>query len=776
MNTTRRPSLSSILLLAFGLGAVAPGRCEAQEPNVDPDREAMIRRVEAIAAEGHLPASAPFDSTRVDLVDPARRFLDSAADSARLSSVSVTGPAPLRRAPALADSSAPLARYGDELFAEAASSFTPPTFGPIDPGYRLGPGDEIVIDVWGDIVFRHDKTLDRGGNVLLPDAGQVNLQGLTLAKARDRLRDRFSTSLSGLSRDPATTFLDVSLARLRPLKVFVVGEARRPGAYDLSAASTVLHALYAAGGPSEHGSLRDVRVLRGDRVVASLDVAEYLARGTRTGDVRLENDDTIFIPSNGPMVTAEGEIGRRAVYEMKEGETLGDLIAMAGGLTARTYVERAQVARVLSPEERRTRLDDEIVIDVDLGAVLDGSQPFPLRDRDNVHFFSIVGERRNYVSLAGSVWRPGTYELRPGMRVTDLLAAADGPKPEAFVERSLLVRTRDDRTRETMTFDLGRALAGDASHDLELARWDEVTVLSVWDLRDPESVTIQGAIRKPARYELTEGMTLGDLLLKAGGFHEYAFPLEVEISRVDPLHPDSSRSAESFKVAVAPEFPRGDAVPSFALRDHDQVFVRRRPFWELQRNVTVEGEVLYPGGYTLLRSNETLAEVIDRAGGLLPSAHAAGFRLTRAEDGVGPISVDLERALEKPNSADNLALSEGDVLQIPKRLMTVRVSGAVGLPTSLVYKKGAGIGHYIDDAGGVLDSAKEGETTVVYSTGRAAKVKRFWFDPKPEPGSVIVVPAKSPDAGIDWGGTIKDVAAILASLATTVLVVDRLAD
>lgn len=789
-------------IVPLGVAADSPpGRAAPHSSRGSTSEEVMIQRVEELARranEGHDP--------RGDIVDPARSLLVEDGDS-RNPGVGAAGsahadaptsPPSFGGAPDSAgSSSAPsapsgtsgdisgalsesfqgtLPRFGDDLFQTSPETYAPATFGALGPDYRLGPGDEVVVDVWGDVVFRVDQTLDRSGNLLLPDAGQVHLQGLNLEQAKERLRTRYSSTISGFSKSPATAFLDVSLARLKPVKVIVVGEARRPGSYDLSAASTILHAVVLAGGPNGHGSMRGIQLIRGDRVVATLDVAEYLRSGLRPGDARLENDDTIYIPRSGPQVAARGEIHRPAIYEMKPGETLFDLITMAGGTTARTALDRAHVIRVLADGESNRPAEHEIVVDVPLGPSWEGAREFLLRDLDDVTFFQTQGERRNYVSLLGNVWRPGTYQLRPGMRISDLIAAADSLRDDTFSERAILLRTHPDKTKETMTFDLRRALQQDPTQDLELRSWDEITVFSIWDLQDPESVSIHGAVRKPGRYDLTEKMTVGDLLLRAGGFLEYAYPDEVEVSRVYPGARDSSRFAQTFRVEVGRDFPRAAELPGFILHNHDQVFVRKQPSWELQQNVAVEGEVRFPGSYTILRPDERLAEVIARAGGLTPTAFLEGFQLIRAEDGVGRISIDLERALSNRNSQDNLILVEGDTLRIPKRPMTVRVSGAVGLPTSLVYEDGAGIGHYVGNAGGYLDTAKKSEAKVIYSTGRAAKVKRLWFDPKPEPGSVIVVPPKTPQEGVDWGETIKDVTAILASLATTYLVIDRISD
>jgi len=737
-------------------------RARLRERGVAP--EEMVRLLEE-----ETPSPSP---TGEPMPEPAREILEEGP-----SPPSPVPPPPPPVAPGDSTAAAPsIEPFGADLFALSPSTFTPPLYGPIDPDYRLGPGDEIVIDVWGDAVFRLEKIVNREGNVLLPDVGQVSLQGLTLLGAKERVRARLSKAYSGFSKDPPTTFLDLSLGKLRPIKVFVVGEVRRPGAYDLSAASTVFHALYFAGGPGPDGTMREVRVLRGNAEVARLDVYGYLLSGTREGDVRLESDDTIFVPVRGKTVTVHGEIVRPAAYELRGDETLVDVVRMAGGVTARTYLDRLHVERVLPPAERRARGEDREVVDVDLAAVLDGRETFQLRDLDDLQFLPITGYERNYVVLEGSVRRPGTYELREGMRISDLIAAADGLRGETYRERAFVVRTREDLVRQTLAFDLDRALQHDPDEDLLLAPWDEVTVFSIWDLKDRDRVSVFGAVRRPGEYELTEDMTLGDLLLKAGGFQEYAYPVEVEVSRVYPDEPEATRIADTFRVEVGEDFLGAGELPSFRLQKHDDVFVRNKPHWELQRNVTVEGEVLFPGRYTLRSPTERLVDVIERAGGLLPTAYPDGFRLDREADDVGPVSVDLRRALQRPDSDDNIVLREGDSMTIPERPMTVRVSGAVGFPTSLVYEKGKGIDYYVGNAGGYLDEAKKGEVRVVYSTGRSAKVKRFAPDPRPEPGSHIIVPPKRPDEGIHWGETIADVAQILASLATTYLVIDRIAD
>lgn len=770
-------SLTTVLWLAGAPSAAA------QDPSAELMRQTLqAQGLSSAEIERLLAANAAgaIDTTgmgEIELADPARDLLDAEAPEA----------AP---APAAADSGTAegaeleprtrdpeeLERFGRQLFAGDVDRFAPPAYGPIDPSYRLGPGDEIVLDVWGDVILRLATTIDRQGNVMLRDVGQLNLAGLTLAAAKDRLRARLSASYSGLDADPPSTFLDVSLGALRPVKVFVVGEVEAPGAYDLTAASTLLHGLVQAGGPTDLGSMRDIRLLRGDRVVANFDVYDYLVRGLRRGDVHLQHDDTIFVPVRGKTVTARGEITRPAVYELKDDESLRDLVRLAGGATALTHFDVTRIERILPPAEREAGREPRVTLDAPLGRVLAGEREFALSDLDDITFAAAPEDRTNYVDVAGSVWFPSTYAYEPGLRVADALRAAGGVRGDVFSGRALIVRTNRDETRETITFHVEDALNGDPEHNLALAPRDEITIYSRWDLEDRPTVSIGGAVRLPGEYEMTEDMTLGQLLVMAGGFQEYAWPDSVEVSRVYPEEGDANRIAHTFRKAVGGDFLSRPELPSFRLKRHDHVFVRRQPFWELQRDVRVAGQVIFPGTYSLESPTERLADVVARTGGLRDTAYPEGAQLVRTLDDVGRVSIDLRRALKSPKSDANLVLVAGDSLYVPERPMTVKVTGAVNYPTSHVFRDGKSIGWYVNNSGGYRDDANGRETSVIYSTGRAAKVRRWWRDPGVEPGAEIVVPVKRPDQGTDWGTVITQATTVLASLATTWLVVDTIAN
>jgi protein involved in polysaccharide export with SLBB domain len=663
--------------------------------------------------------------------------------------------------------------FGFSLFANSPESYRQPAVGPVDPDYPLGPGDTIVLDVWGDAVFRLEREIDLQGGVHLPDVGRVVLAGMTLEQANGALRRRLSRVYSGMAEDEdrATTFLAVTLGDLRVIRAFVVGRARRPGGYDLSAASTVFHALFFAGGPTEGGSMRDIRVLRGGKEVSRLDVYEYLRSGRREGDIRLENDDTVFIPPSGPRVSIEGEVREPGIYELMPGETLASLVDLSGGFTERTYPGRIQIERILPAGEITGEREDRKILDLSW----EEASREALKDGDSIEVFPIADRLRNFVLVEGEVLRPGRYELRPDARLSDLLAQAGGLLETAVRDRAEIIRTYEDQRREQISVDLGKALEGDDRRDLRLMPRDELRIHSIWSLNDRDAVVVHGAVRSPGEYELRDHMTLRDLLLQAGGLRENAFSESVEISRVRPDQEEALNTAEIFRVPLGEDYLSSEGA-DLELRPWDNVFVREIPNWELQRNVSVTGEVRFPGTYTLTSPVETISEVIARAGGLKKTAFPAGFSMVRKKDDIGSIALDLEEALKSPKSNDNVILVHGDSLFIPEEPKTVTVKGAVGWPTSLVYEGGWSIGDYVSHAGGTTEKADSRQIRVVYTTGAAARVKRFWWDPDVQPGSTIVVPEKEQGSGVDWGSVIRDSASVIASVATVALVLDRVAD
>jgi protein involved in polysaccharide export with SLBB domain len=391
-----------------------------------------------------------------------------------------------------------------------------------------------------------------------------------------------------------------------------------------------------------------------------------------------------------------------------------------------------------------------------------------VEDRDIVQIFRIGTLQRNTLDITGAVvLRPGVYQWRPGMRISDLVAEAGGLQPDAYLERAQIFRTSPELVRSMQSVNLGRALAGDVGQNLELAERDSLAIASVWDIRDRHTVTIAGLVRKPGVFEYLEGMTVMDLIFRAGGLRESAYKMEAEVSRVDSTTIMTTKAAAIFRVPISGDYTIGSADPAFRLEKFDQVFVREIPDWELQRNVTITGEVVYPGTYSLQKKEERLSSVLQRAGGLKPTAYPRAATFTRKKGNAGRLAVDIEDVAKRHKRYD-LILEEGDQIHIPNEPRTVKVVGEVGFPASVLYEKGRSLGYYVDQAGGYTEKSDKKRVKVIQPNGKVKASRKMWWDPAPEPGALVVVPLKPPSEKKE---TLKDIATIMgiiSAAATTI--------
>ena len=693
-------------------------------------------------------------------------------------------PRPWGQSVAAADSFAPpsppsisrepeLRRFGQSLFDQSPETFAPGSFGPVPADYVIGVGDELVVEVWGDVSLRDMYRVDRSGSILVRDAGRVTVSGMQLDAARRTIERQLARVISGVvPGGEGSTHVDVTMGRLRAIRVFVIGEAMRPGGYEVSAVSTVFQALYAAGGPSDIGSMRAIRLIRSNRVMAELDLYEWLTEGMRTQDLTLRDGDTVFIPVAVNTVSVQGEVRRPAIFELKPDEGVREIIAFAGGLSANARADLAHVERIRPPDERADSELDRLHLDLSLDGIFDDGAPrVPLEDGDVVTVLPLTDRVEAFVSIGGSVGLPGRYGYQPGMRLSDLVARSQGLWRDAYRDRAVLVRVRDDYTRQSIPVDLASVQPQSAA-DIALAPMDSLHVFSREIFQEERMLSIHGEVREPGEYPYFDQMTLQDLVLAAGGLLESAEARSAQISRVTLDGEGGDGLAELFDVELGSEGSSPEAA-TFELSNHDHVFVRKLPGYELQRNVIVEGEVRYPGVYTLHSREERLSSVIARAGGLLDTAYPTGFRLVRREGNVGNVGLDLAKALKDPGGANDIILMAGDEIVIPPQPMSVRVVGAVGFPTSVVFEKGKSIGDYVKNAGGFTRDADKGGTKIVYPNGLSGGVRRFWPDPEVKPGSTIFVPSRDPEEGVDWGQVIVGTTSVLSSLATIYLVIDR---
>jgi polysaccharide biosynthesis/export protein len=680
--------------------------------------------------------------------------------------------------------------FGKTLFARATGQFEPMLTGPVSRDYQLGPGDEVWLILTGDVERSYPLSVTREGFLIIPQVGQVPVNGLTLDQLEDRLYTHLGRAYSGVRRGPeATTRFQVSLGQLRTSHVFVVGEVERPSGYHVSPMARVFNALYHAGGPNETGSFRRIAVRRDGRMIGEVDLYPYLLAGEEAADIRLQQGDMVFVPVAGPRVTVEGAARRDGIFEMKPGEGLRELLTFAGGIRPEAVLQRVQIDRILPPWEREPGRD-RALLDVDVTALLvqEGGF-FPLEDGDIVTLFTVSEERRNRVAVTGGVRRPGVYEWRPGMSLADLLDRADGLDEGAYTHRALVYRLQQDRSRAM----LRASLEGPDPARLALADRDSVVVLREDSLRLPLTVSIQGFVKAPGEYPLARGMSLRDLVLAAGGFAEGANIATAEVARPMDFASRTDRTAEVFEVPLAD--PAGSGSPSgsgnpdnadgvprwrsesdeFVLLRGDRVYVRRGPGFEEARTVYVTGEVMSPGEYELDSRHTRISDIIQRAGGVTAEAYAEGFAITR-ESMV--VAGDLTAALRNPTARGNILLQAGDSLHVPRYDGTVNITGAVLLESKVLYDGRRSLLDYIERAGGFAENANRRAVVVTYPNGERRTVDRtFGFRRMPavEPGSTIFVPALTPSEmqGVNWGEVIARSTAVMTAFATLYLALNR---
>jgi protein involved in polysaccharide export with SLBB domain len=725
------------------------------------------------------------------------------------------------RADSLADSVAVLRGqglklFGLETFRRTSTRFQPVQTGPVDENYRLGSGDILVLILTGDVEQAYTLTVNREGFIVIPQVGQVYVANQTLAQLEDQLYSRLRKVYSGIRRSPdARTKFQVSVARLRNIQVFVIGDVVRPGAYQVSSAGTVLTALYAAGGPSASGSFRTVHVRRGGKLVDSLDIYDYLLHGINSSDIRLQSGDVVFVPVHRGFVKVAGEVTRPAVYELLPEETLRDLIGFAGGFGPAAYQARVRIHRILAPDARGTGSRARVVVDVGPDQFAGGTvPPVPMASGDSVTVLAVANRLRGYVTVKGNVWVEGEVGFTPGMKLSDAIRLAGGPKPDVYVDRILVSRTNDDSTRVQLRSAFADS-TGRVATDVVLQDEDEIRVFSRAAFLPSSYVSIVGAVRNPGRLPFREGMTMRDVVLLANGVTEDADLKEAEIAR-RAVGADPGTLATTIRVPLDSTFRTGGGtdghgplprlgaggVPDIALKPYDNVLIMRQTGWETQRLVYLTGQVKHPGRYALQSKTERVSELIERAGGLTEQAYAGGVQFYRsyapgrkpvdgkpAEINEGPpsprdslprgyterVGLDLPRALEDSKFQDNIILAAGDSINIPEYNPIVMVEGTVNSPGAVPYTSGKSLDWYVDAAGGYTQLSDKRHAYVTQPNGKREAVKRkiVLADrvPKPKSGAVIFVPAKKiEEQPTNTVGVITAFASVLTALVTVILV------
>lgn len=652
--------------------------------------------------------------------------------------------------------------FGRNIFNTRNLTFEPSVNLATPPNYRLGPGDEVIIDIWGTSQNTIRQQISPDGTINIEKIGPVSLSGMTVSEANEYLKRVLGKTYSGLDAPDGTLEIRLTLGNARTIQINVMGEVIQPGTYALSSFSTVFHALYRAGGVNQIGSLRNVQVTRNGKTVAKVDVYDFIMKGKTQDDIRLQEGDVIIVPAYEALVQISGNVKRPMKFEMKKNETLATLINYAGGFSADAYTRSLRVVRQNGEE-----YEINTVKEIDYSA-------YPMRNGDVVTAEAILNRFTNKLEVRGAVYRPGIYQLNGEINtVRALVNEAKGLMGDAFTNRAVLQREREDLTTEIISVDVRSIMAG-TSPDIPLQKNDILYIPSIHDLEDRGDVAIFGEVAKPDSYSYSDNMTLEDLIIRAGGLRESASTVRVDVSRriKDPKSTHSTDSiGQMFTFALKDGFVI-DGEQGFTLQPYDQVFVRRSPGYQAQQNVQVTGEVIFGGTYAMTTTEERLSDLVKKAGGATPKAYLRGAKLIRVAndeekkrmrdvinlmnrqfgeammDSLGirvedtfSVGIDLEKAMAQPGSEYDLVLREGDVLSVPKLNNTVKVNGAVMMPNTVGYLSDKNANYYLDQAGGYALNAKKSKKFVIYMNGQVARIKGRSKD-KIEPGCEIIVPSK----------------------------------
>ena len=654
--------------------------------------------------------------------------------------------------------------FGRNIFNTRNLTFEPSVNLATPTNYRLGPGDEVIIDIWGASQNTIRQQISPEGTINIQKIGPVNLSGMTVSAANDYLKNALNKIYNGLNNttDP-TSDIRLTLGNIRTIQINVMGEVVQPGTYALSSFSTVFHALYRAGGVSDIGSLRNVQLVRNGKNIATIDVYEFIMKGNTQDDIRLQEGDVVIVPAYDVLVKISGKVKRPMRFEMKKDENLATLIKYAGGFEADAYTRSLRVVRQNGEEYEVNTVKD---IDYNI---------YKMRNGDVVTAEAILNRFTNKLEIRGAVYRPGIYQLSGKLNtIRELVHEAQGLTGDAFLNRAVLYRQREDLTSEVVQIDIKSIMDG-TSPNLALMKNDILYIPSIHDLEDRGNVTVHGEVAHPDSYPYADNMTLEDLIIQAGGLKEAASTVRIDVSR-RIKNPRSTADNDTIGQMYTFSLKDGfviDGQPGFILEPYDQVYVRRSPGYQAQQNVAIEGEILFGGNYAMTSREERLSDLVNKAGGPTNYAYLRGAKLTRVAnasekkrmgdvirlmsrqlgeamiDSLGirvedtfTVGIDLEKALSNPKSNADLVLREGDVISIPNNNNTVTINGAVMVPNTVSYMQGKDVDYYLNQAGGYSDNAKKSKKFIVYMNGQVTKVKGSGKK-QIEPGCEIIVPSKA---------------------------------
>ncbi|WP_170863762.1 SLBB domain-containing protein [Reichenbachiella agariperforans] len=688
--------------------------------------------------------------------------------------------------------------FGQSFFENSSLSFETGLNMPTPANYVIGPGDEVIIDIWGASEKTYQVVVSPEGAIRIPNLGPIYITGLTMDKAKVKIISRLKRIYSTIGR---SSNADVTLGQIRSINVHVIGQVKKPGTFTLSSFGTAFNALYSAGGPSKDGSLRQIEVYRAKELISTLDAYEFMIRGTGE-NITLQDQDVIIVRPYISRVKFTGEVKNPAVYELTKGETFEDLLFYSGGLTNMAYQGVVSLRRIDKNFKTVRSLE------------IDKAGEFELYNGDEIEVGKITNEFINRVTIEGPVMNPGEYQLEEGMTLLTLIELADGVRGDTFMERGVIIRQNEDFSLANISFNPRKLLNGEES--VVLQSNDVIKLQSIYDLRERYNLMIEGEVQKPGEFVYVDGMKVKDLIFLAGGFKESAAKSFVEVARrIDPdSTTDKNSSAEIFNFPISEKLDISEKDSKFELEPFDLVVIRKSPFYIKQETVEIEGEVEFPGKYVIERKDERISSILKRAGGVSDYSYVEGATLIRkseyykknvsdpgyANDAIRvrkqdlteifkrdtlftneavvfkqeeAIGIQLDKIMADPGSKYDLILKKGDIISIPRQLQTVRVRGSVLYPSNIRFNKGSGFKKYVGLAGGFDQRAKKSKSYVIYANGSAAQTSSFlWIKnyPKIEPGAEIVIPQKPNKTPMSAQGWI----ALSSGVATLALVITQI--
>jgi protein involved in polysaccharide export with SLBB domain len=685
--------------------------------------------------------------------------------------------------------------FGSELFNNPRLSFEPNLKMATPLNYQIGPDDELLIDIFGFSEQSYQLKVSPEGHVRIPNLGPLQVLGLTVDQAQQKIRNQLVKLYPRIAS--GETSVSVNLGSIRNIKVIILGEVNLPGTYSLPSLATVFNALYSSGGPNLNGSFRNIKVYRGNKLLVKIDMYDFLINGNSKGNISLKDQDVIKVEPYDARVELKGFVKREGFYEMLPKENLNNLLAFAGGFTPNAYTNRIKVIRNTGTQKS--------VADIDKVAF----GTFKPQNGDVFTIDSTLSRFENRISIEGAVFRPGYFSLEGNSTLMKLIQNAEGLKEDAFLSRATILRKKEDNTLEILSVDLQSMMS--EKGDIALKREDKVTIASKIEMKEAMSITINGPVMKPGKYDFAENMHIEDLIILAGGLKESASLINIQVAQrsfdIDRLNSNGEIS-KVFNFSINKEL-KNDSKSNYILNPNDVVTIYTQPGYQVQKQVLISGEVLYPGVYVLAKGNERISDIVKRSGGITANGFVEGAVLIRPkantlvdkivkenkwdalkklskdtskvaeeieseiEKKIDIVGIDLVKILKKPGSKGDLFLIENDILEIPSVQQTVLVSGQVLYPVRLQYEGRRGFKKYVSMAGGFSSQAMKRRAYIVYANGTAQDTKNFLFFkkyPKVKPGSEIVIPVKETRKGV----SVLEVVTIATSLTSMLLIISTL--